>query len=305
MIFFILKRLLGVLPVLFIIASASFFIMKIAPGGPFDEERNVTEEVRRSIEAKYHLDQPLWRQYTIYMSGLMKGDLGPSYQYEGKSVNEIIASGLKVSVVLGGLAMALAMVLGMSAGVIAGWKHNSWVDHLVMSSAMTGICIPNFVLGPLLVLLFSLTLRMLPVAGWYGPKYMVLPVIALAMPYTAYIARLTRGGMLEIVRMDYIRTARAKGLTEIQVVIRHAFRCAVLPVVSYLGPACAGILTGILVIESIFNIPGMGRYFVLSAINRDYTVVMGTVLVYSSMLVLFNLLVDITYTFLDPRVRLS
>lgn len=300
---YILKRLLSVIPVIFVIASASFFIMRGAPGGPFDKERNMTEEVRRSLEAKYHFDKPVWRQYLIYMGGLLRGDLGPSFQYEGRTVNEIIADGFGTSLLLGAMAMALAVVLGLSAGILAGARQNSWLDHLLMSCSMTGISIPNFVLGPLLVLLFSLTLHWLPVAGWRGARYMILPTIALALPYTAYIARLARGGMLEVIRTDYIRTARAKGLPERLVILRHALRPAVMPVVSYLGPASAHVLTGILVIESIFSIPGLGRYFVLSALNRDYTVVLGTVLIYSTLLVFFNLLVDVAYAILDPRVR--
>ncbi len=300
---YILRRLLAVIPVLLIIASLSFFIMRVAPGGPFSKERSMTEEVRKSLEAKYHFDKPLWQQYLIYMQGLLSGDLGPSFQYEGRTVNEIVADGFGTSLELGAWAMALAVVLGLSAGIVAGWRQNSWLDHLLMSFSMTGISIPNFVMGPLLVLLFSLTLHWLPVAGWRGPRYTVLPVVALALPYTAYIARLSRAGMLEVIRTDYIRTARAKGLPERLVVLRHALRAAIMPVVSYLGPASAGILTGILVIESIFSIPGLGRYFVLSALNRDYTVVLGVMLIYSVMLVSFNLLVDLAYGVLDPRVR--
>ena len=305
MTFFILKRLLSVIPVLIAIATISFFVMRLAPGGPFDKERVMTEEVKRSLEAKYHFDKPVWQQYLIYMGGLLKGDLGPSFQYEGRTVNEIVADGFFTSLQLGGMAMILAVVLGLTAGILAGWRQNSWLDHTLMSFSMTGISIPNFVLGPLLVLLFSLTLHWLPVAGWRGPRYAILPTIALALPYTAYIARLARAGMLEVIRTDYVRTARSKGLPERLVVMRHAFWAAIMPVVSYLGPASAGILTGILVIESIFSIPGLGRYFVLSAMNRDYTVVLGVVLLYSTMLIAFNLLVDVAYAWLDPRVRES
>lgn len=299
---YVARRLLGVPPVLLVIVSASFFVMRLAPGGPFDMERAIPAEIRANLEAKYHLDEPLLRQYARYLGDLLRGDLGPSFRYPDRSVNELIALGFPVSMTLGACALGLALLAGGVAGLLAAVRHDRWVDYLAMSLALGGVSVPNFVLGPLLILGFALGLGWLPVAGWGTWRHLVLPSVTLAAFYTAYIARLARAGMLDVVLQDFVRTARAKGLGEAAVVLRHALPGAVLPVVSYLGPAAAGALTGSVVVESIFGIPGVGRYFVQSALNRDYTMVLGTVVFYSTVLVVFNLVVDCLYAYLDPRV---
>jgi len=300
---FALRRLAGFLPILFIIVSLSFFLMRLAPGGPFDQERVLSPAVRANIEARYHLDEPLWRQYLRYLGDVLQGDLGPSFRYPDRSVNELLSLGLPVSLTLGAIALLLAIGLGGTAGILAGLRRNSKLDYLTMGLAVGGISIPNFVLGPLLVLGFALGLGWLPVAGWGTWRHLVLPACTLAAFYAAYVARLTRAGMLEVIGQEFIRTARAKGLHEAEVVLRHALPGAILPVVTYLGPAAAAVLTGSVVVETIFAVPGIGRYFVASALNRDYTMVLGTVLVYSLMLVLFNLIVDLLIAYLDPRMR--
>lgn len=300
---FVLRRLLGMVPVLWIIVTLVFFMVRLAPGGPFDRERTVSEEVLRSLNAYYHLDQPLYAQYFGYLGGLVRGDLGPSFKNASYSVNELIALGFPVSLELGAYALLIAMALGIAAGLAAARAPNTWRDHLPMGIAMTGICIPAFVLGPVLVLVFGLWLGWLPVAGWEGPQYKVLPAITLGAAYAAYIARLTRGGMLEVLTMDFIRTARSKGLTETRIVLRHALRGGIQPVVSFLGPAAAGLLSGSFVVETIFQIPGLGRFFVQAAFNRDYTMILGTVLFYAGLILLFNLATDIIQAWLDPRIR--
>ncbi len=308
---YIVKRLLSSVGVILIIITASFFVMKVAPGGPFDADRKLPDEVKRNIEAKYHLDKPLWEQYLRQMDSIvLKGDFGPSMKYPDRTVNEILAEGLPVSLVLGFQAMIVAVMLGLSAGLIAGLRQNRWEDYGAMTTAMAGVSIPNFVLAPLLIVLFAIKLRWFDAAGWNGLekgiwghfKSSLLPSLTLGVYYAAYIARLTRSGMLEIIRQDYIRTARAKGLSETVVVARHAIKGAVIPVVSFLGPAFAGMLTGSVVIEKIFNIPGLGTHFVASAFNRDYPLVLGTIVLYSALLVVLNLIVDVLYTVLDPRV---
>ena len=300
---FILRRLLGMIPVLWIIVTIVFFMMRLAPGGPFDKERTVSEEVLRSLNAYYHLDQPLYAQYFGYLRDLLHGDLGPSFKNASYSVNELIALGFPVSLELGAYALLIALVLGMAAGLAAARAPNTWRDYLPMGLAMTGICIPAFVLGPLLVLVFGLWLGWLPVAGWDAAQYKVLPAITLGAAYAAYIARLTRGGMLEVLTMDFIRTARAKGLTESRIVLRHGLRGGIQPVVSFLGPAAAGLLSGSFVVETIFQIPGLGRFFVQAAFNRDYTMILGTVLFYAALILLFNLATDVVQAWLDPRIR--
>lgn len=300
---YILRRLGGFLPVLFIIVSLSFFMMHLAPGGPFDQERALPEQVRANIEARYHLDEPLWRQYLRYLGEVFRGDLGPSFRYPDRSVNELLGLGFPVSLTLGVWALAIALTLGGTAGILAGLRRNSFLDYLTMSLALGGISIPNFVLGPILMLTFALGLGWLPVAGWGTWRHLVLPSVTLGTFYAAYVARLTRAGMLEVIGQDFIRTARAKGLREAVVVLRHALPGAVLPVVTYLGPASAAVLTGSVVVETIFSIPGIGRYFVTSALNRDYTMVLGTVVFYSVLLLVFNLVVDVLYAYLDPRVQ--
>ena len=299
---FVLRRVAGFLPVLFVIISLSFFIMRLAPGGPFDQERVLPEQVRENIETRYHLNEPLWKQYLRYLGDVARGDLGPSFRYPDRSVNELLGLGIPVSLLLGACALAIAILLGGAVGLLAGVRRNSFVDYLTMSLALGGVSVPNFVLGPLLTLVFALGLGWLPVAGWGTWRHLILPSVTLGMFYAAYVARLTRAGMLEVIGQEFIRTARAKGLREATVVLRHALPSAILPVVTYLGPASAAILTGSVVVETIFGIPGIGRYFVGSALNRDYTMVLGTVLAFSVLLLLFNLIVDILYAYLDPRV---
>ena len=299
---FVLRRVAGFLPVLFVIISLSFFIMRLAPGGPFDQERVLPEQVRENIETRYHLNEPLWKQYLRYLGDVARGDLGPSFRYPDRSVNELLGLGVPVSLLLGACALAIAILLGGAVGLLAGVRRNSFVDYLTMSLALGGVSVPNFVLGPLLTLVFALGLGWLPVAGWGTWRHLILPSVTLGMFYAAYVARLTRAGMLEVIGQEFIRTARAKGLREATVVLRHALPSAILPVVTYLGPASAAILTGSVVVETIFGIPGIGRYFVGSALNRDYTMVLGTVLAFSVLLLLFNLIVDILYAYLDPRV---
>jgi len=308
---FILRRLVSSVLVVFVIITASFFVMKAAPGGPFDSDRKLPEEVKKNIEAKFHLDKPTWQQYLLQMESIViHGDFGPSMKYPDRTVNEILADGFPVSMVLGIEALLIALLIGIPAGLIAGLKQNSLTDYTTMTGAMAGVSVPNFVLGPLLIYFFAIQFQWFDAANWRGPsegliphlKTSFLPSLTLGMYFAAYIARLTRGGMLEIIRQDYIRTARAKGLAERVVVYRHALKGAITPVVSYLGPAFAGMLTGSVVIEKIFNIPGLGTHFVNSAFNRDYPLVLGTIVLYSALLVLLNLVVDLLYTILDPRV---
>lgn len=301
-----MRRLAGDLPTLLVLITLSFLMLRAAPGGPFDSERPLPPAVMENLRAAYHLDEPLWRQYLRYLGDLAQGDLGPSYQYPDFSVNELIGAGLPVSMQIGLTAIALALLLGITAGIYAALHQNGIGDRAVMALAMTGISLPNFVVAPLLVLLFAVTLGWLPAGGWDGSlRAMLLPVLALALPQIATIARLMRGAMIEVLRSNYIRTARAKGLPARIVILRHALKPALVPVLSYLGPAAAGIITGSVVVEQIFGIPGIGRHFVQGAINRDYTLVMGVVIFYGTLIVLFNLLVDLLYGVLDPRVRRS
>lgn len=300
---YVARRVAGFVPVLFVIVSVSFFIMRLAPGGPFDLDRALPEQVRANIEARYHLTEPLWQQYLRYLGDMSRGDLGPSFRYPDRTVNELLGLGLPVSLLLGACAMGVAVCLGGAAGLLAGTHRNAPLDYLTTSFALLGVSIPNFVLGPILMLVFALALGWFPVAGWGTWRHLILPALTLGTFYAAYVARLTRAGMLEVVGQDFIRTARAKGLREATVVLRHALPSAVLPVLSYLGPASAAVLTGSVVVESIFSIPGIGRYFVGSALNRDYTMVLGTVVAYSVLLLMFNLVVDILYAYLDPRVH--
>ncbi len=306
MLHYALRRLAGSIPTLLIIVTLAFFLIRTAPGGPFDKERAVPPEVAANLNAVYHLDQPLWKQYTFYLGNVLQGDFGPSFQYRDFSVTELIRIGLPVSLTLGGIAILLALFIGTILGAIAALKQNTAVDYLVMASAMTGITIPNFVMAPLLTLVFGVYLNLLPVGGWgESIKQAVLPIIALALPQIAAISRLMRGSMIEVLRSNYIRTARAKGLPRNKLLFRHAFKAALLPVVSYLGPATAAIITGSVVIEQIFGIPGVGRYFVQGALNRDYTLVMGVVIFYGALIIVSNLLVDLVYGLLDPKVRLD
>lgn len=303
---FLFKRALGLLVTLFFVVTIVFFMLRLAPGGPFDAERAVPPEVLAALEAKYRLSDPLWKQYADFLRSLvLQGDLGPSFKYPSRSVNEIIALSLPVSMHLGVWAMLLAITVGIPLGIIGAVRQNTWKDTAAMSAAMAGISIPRFVLAPLLVWFLSLSLYWLPVARWETWRHMVMPVFCAGLPTAAYIARLTRGGMLEVIRSDFVRTARAKGLRERTVIMRHALRGGLLPVVSFLGPGFSAMLVGSLVIERIFNIPGMGRYFVEAALNRDYNIVMGVTLVYGGLLMSLNTLVDVAYAWLDPRVKLE
>ena len=300
---FIARRVLETIPVLFIIITGSFFLMHAAPGGPFDAERRVTPEIQRNLEAHYGLDKPLWQQYLRQLKDICHGDLGPSYKYANRTVNELIGESLPVSMELGVYGILIAIVIGVTAGIIASLRPNTVTDYVPMSLAMAGICLPTFVLGPLLILVFALWLKWFNPSGWYDPADRVLPALTLGIYYAAYLARLTRGGMLEILSQDYIRTARAKGAGETRVILKHALRGGLLPVVSFLGPALAGIISGSFVVETIFQIPGLGRYFVTAAFNRDYTMVIGTVIFFAVLIVVFNLIVDVLQVLLNPRLR--
>lgn len=329
---FILRRLLETLPVLLVIATATFFMLRLVPGGPFTAEKAVSKDVLRNLEAHYGLDRPLLAQYGAYLSDIapkrfapwrlwvdadgndaadfdLKAafgvDLGPSFKYSNRTVNEIIADRLPASLELGAWALLVALVFGVPLGVYAAANRNRWADHVASTVSMMGICVPTFVMGPLLVLAFALHLRWFNASGWYDMSDRVLPAATLGLVYAAYVARLTRGGMLEVLSQDYIRTARAKGASELRVLIRHALRGGLLPVVSFLGPAIAGLVTGSFVIESIFQIPGLGREFVQSAFNRDYTLVSGTVLLYATFIVGMNLMVDMVQVWLNPRLKLE
>lgn len=277
-------------------------MMRLAPGGPFDRDRILPEEVKAAIAARYHLDEPLWKQYFRYMGNLAKGDLGPSFKYKDRSVNEILTNGLPVTFKLGAYAMLFALLIGIPAGCIAALKQNSAADYTSMAVSMIGVSVPSFVVLSVLIYIFGIKLKILSVSGWGSWRQMVNPIVALGLMYSAYIARLSRAGMLEVVRQDYIRTARAKGLYEWLIITRHSLKAGLLPVVSFLGPAGAAILTGSLVVETISGIPGIGREFVQSALNRDYTLTMGTVILYSVFLIGFNIIVDILYAYLDPRI---
>lgn len=305
MLAFTLRRLLIAIPTLVIITTAAFFLMRAAPGGPFDAEADLEPEVLENIRTAYDLDKPLVTQYRLYVAGLVRGDFGPSLVYKDFSVSELVAIGLPVSLKLGAAAIAIALLIGGLGGIVAALRQNRALDHLVMGMAMTGIAVPSFVTAPILALVFGLYLKLLPVAGWNDGALpnMVLPVVALALPQIAIIARLMRGGMLEVLRSNFVRTARAKGLRESRVVLRHVLPTAAVPLVGYLGPALAGIMTGSLVVELIFNLPGVGRYFVQGALNRDYPLVMGIVVIYAAAIILLNLLSDLAYAALDPRVR--
>jgi oligopeptide transport system permease protein len=303
---YIFRRLLGIIPTLFIIVTISFFIVRVAPGGPFDGERALPEVVKRNIEAKYHMDDPLLIQYGRYMFDVMRGDLGPSYRYKDHDVNFYIFQSLPNSMMLGAVAISLAILFGITSGMLAAVRQNTWVDYLSMAVAVIGISVPLFVIGPVLQYVFAMKLKWLPTSGWFtsgdGWKTIILPAITLAFMDFATIARLTRSSMLETLRSDYIRTAKAKGMKNSSIIFKHAMKGAMLPIVSYLGPAFAGIITGSVVVEQVFRIPGLGKFFVQSSFNRDYTLIVGVVIVYSVILVIMNFFVDIIYSLLDPRI---
>lgn len=301
----IFRRILEAIPTLFVLITVSFFIMRLAPGSPFTSERNLPPEVLANIEAKYHLDDPLWLQYINYLKQLAVGDFGPSFIYKDHTVNELLASQLPVSLELGLYAFVIALTLGVTLGVISALKQNSWLDYTLMSFAMTGVVIPSFVKAPLLVLVFAVILKWLPPSGWEDGEWhhLILPVTALSLAYVASIARIMRGSMIEVLNSPYIRTAKAKGLSMKEIVLKHALRPAILPVISYLGPAFVGIITGSIVIEKIFVLPGVGQLFVNGALNRDYGMVLSLTILVGVLTITFNAIVDILYAVIDPKIK--
>ena len=299
------KRLLQGVPVLLVVATVTFLLMHAVPGGPFDRDKKLPPEIVANIEAKYHLDKPVWQQYLLYLGQVVRGDLGPSYKYIGRDVSDIIRDTFPVSLTLGLCAVLVTLVLGIPAGVLSAARQNSIWDRSCIFIATLGISLPSFVLGALLILIFSHQLHLLPPALWEGPRHIILPALALGAGFAGYIARLTRSTILEVMATDYIRTARAKGLSETTVLIKHALRNSLSPIVSVMGPLTAGLITGSFVIEYIFSIPGMGNYFITAVTNRDYPLIMGVTLVYAVLIVLANIFVDLIYMKLDPRVVLS
>ena len=301
---FIGFRILQAIPVIFAVITITFFLVRAAPGGPFSTEKAVSPQVKAALEAQYQLDLPAHEQYFSYLSDLAKGDFGPSFNYTGRSVEELIFQGLPVTAELGFYALLIALVIGTISGVIAALKPNSAQDYVPMGIAMVGICMPSFLLGPTLVLVFAIWLEWLPVSGWGDiPGDKILPSISLGAMYAAYIARLSRAGMLEVLSQDYLRTARAKGLPEYKVILKHALRGGLLPVITYLGPAFAGLLSGSFVVETVFQVPGLGRFYIQAAFNRDYTMILGTTIFLATLIVLFNLLSDVLAAWLNPRLR--
>jgi oligopeptide transport system permease protein len=302
---FLLRRMLSALPTLLVIATLAFVLLHLTPGGPFDSERVLVPQIQHSIEARFHLDEPLWRQYLRYLGDLVHGDLGPSFQYRNTSVNELIAQGLPVDAAIGGSAMLIALLLGGGVGLLAATRVGGWRDQLPMGLAMLGMSVPLFVMAPLLILVFAIHLQWLPAGDWVSGswRHLVLPSVALALPYTAYIARIVRSAAIEALASPFILAARAKGLPAHTIVLRHALRPTLMPLVSFLGPALAGVLTGSIVIEQVFGLPGIGRFFVTGALNRDYTLVTGITVLYGALIIAMNVLVDLCYGWLDPRVR--
>ncbi len=300
---FILFRILQAIPVLLIVITVTFALVHAAPGGPFDSEKKVSPEILKNLNERYNLNAPVYEEYLDYLSSLLQGDLGPSFKYVNRSVTEMILTGLPSTLELGLYAIMIALMIGISAGLLAAVRPNTWIDYVCMSISMLGICLPSFLMGPLLVVVFGIWLEWLPVSGWGDSRWdWVLPSFTLGFAYAAYIARLTRGGMLEILSQDFIRTARAKGLSEARIVLKHALKGGLLPVVTFLGPAFAGLLSGSFIIETIFQIPGIGRLYVQAAFNRDYTMIMGTTIFFSVLIVVFNLLSDIIAATLNPRI---
>ncbi len=300
---FFISRLLQAIPTLLVIATLTFFMTRFAPGGPFDSDKAIPEEIKFKLQSHFGLNLPLFDQYLLYMKNLLAGDLGPSFKYVGWDVSELISLSFPVSLSLGISALLIALLIGLPAGMLAALRKNTLWDYLPMGIAMVGICLPSFVLGPILIMVFSTELKWLPALGWYSWSDLILPSLTLGLFYAAYVARLTRAGMLETLKQDYIRTARAKGASPSRVLLKHAIRGGLLPVVTYLGPAFAGLVSGSFIIESIFFIPGLGKFFVTAAFNRDYTVVLGTVLFYATLIIILNLFVDFLQAWLDPKAR--
>ncbi|MGH6874504.1 MAG: ABC transporter permease subunit [Aestuariivirgaceae bacterium] len=305
MLSYVIRRFFSAIPTLFLIVTISFFVMRVAPGGPFNQEKGLNPVVKANLERQYNLDEPLWQQYLYYLNDLIHGNLGPSYVLPDFTVAELFRAGLPISIQLGASALLLALIIGGTLGVVASLNQNRPVNYVVIAIATAGSTIPTFVIAPLLQLTFGLFLAWLPVGGWGGGvlRHKIMPIITLSLPQIAIVARLMRGSMIESLRSHHIRTARALGLSALSVVVKHALRGAVLPIISYAGPAAAALLTGSIIVETIFSIPGIGRYFVEGALNRDYTLVMGTVVVIALFTILFNLIVDILYAAVDPRVR--
>jgi len=304
MLFFVIRRFFSSIPTLFVVVTLSFFLMRVAPGGPFDLEQPLEAKIMENLNRAYGLDRPLIEQYGRYLANLLRGDLGPSFYIRDFSVAEILMKGLPVSMTLGTLAILLALAVGTTLGVIASLRQNSAVDYAVIGFATAGVTIPNFVVAPLFQIVFGLMLALLPVGGWNdgAVRNIILPVIVLALPQVAVVARMTRASMIEALRSDHVRTLRSLGMGQ-RIIVIHALRGAILPIISYLGPTAAALLTGSVVVETIFGLPGIGRYFVEGALNRDYTLVMGTVVVVAVFVLVFNMVVDILYALLDPRVR--
>ncbi len=300
-----ISRLLGAIPTILVIITLAFLLLHAAPGGPFDSQKKIPPEIKANIERKYHLDEPLYKQYLRYLAGILQGDFGPSYQYRGTTVNDIIKQGFPIDIIIGAAALLGALLIGLPIGIISALRRDSAWDHGSMAFSMIGISLPVFVIAPLFILVFAIKFHWLPAGGWDKGSWReaLLPAAALSAPYIAYVARLMRGSMVEVLNSQFILMARAKGVPQHLVVLRHALKPALMPLVSFLGPAIAGVITGSIVIETIFALPGIGRSFVDAALNRDYTLVLGVTILYGVLIVLFNLLADLTYSVLDPRVR--
>jgi oligopeptide transport system permease protein len=303
MLFMILRRVASGIPVLLIVATLTFILMHIVPGGPFDHEKRLPPEILHNIEVKFHLDRPVWEQYVLYMKGLLVGDFGPSYKYLGRNVADILADTWPVSFLLGSSALAVTVLLGLFWGILMAIRQKSWVDRIGSVISVSGISVPNFVAAALLILVFAHTLKILPPALWEDWRHLILPTLALSLAPAAYVAQLTRNSLIDVLHQDYIRTARAKGLREGSVILRHALKNGLMPVVTVLGPITASLVTGSFVVEYLFAIPGMGRHFIMAVVDRDYPLIMGVTLVYATVIVAANLIVDLVYGLMDPRVR--
>lgn len=305
MIKFIAKRIFEAIPTLLVLITISFFLMRFAPGSPFTSDRPLPPEVLANIEAKYGLDKPVFEQYTTYLGNIVQGDFGPSFKYKDFTVNELVSKALPVSAKIGFFAFIFALVMGVTVGTIAALKQNTWLDYTIMSTAMAGVVMPSFILAPVLIYIFAINLQWLPAGGWQDGslKFVILPMLGMALLYVATFARITRGSMIETLNSNFIRTARAKGLSYRHIILKHALRPALLPVVSYMGPAFVGIITGSVVIETIFGLPGIGKLFVNAAFNRDYSLVLGITILIGSLTIIFNAIVDIVLAMIDPKIR--